>query len=132
MTKQEAANPPYTLAAEKAAGRNGQVNGEIYALARVILKKMEKISTVENDLEKKTKMRITMFFNLPVFLRTTKEGAPFRGFMIMAEVKKLYSEVFELFEITKRNLVFVEICLCGLSRCLIIFFLESYGICLGI
>ena len=28
MTKQEAANPPYTLAAEKAAGRNGQVNGE--------------------------------------------------------------------------------------------------------
>ena len=28
VTKQEAANPPYTLAAEKAAGRNGQVNGK--------------------------------------------------------------------------------------------------------
>jgi len=47
VTASEAASPPYTLAAEKAAGRNGQVN---------------------------------------VFLRTTKGGATFRGFMIMAEV----------------------------------------------
>merc|ERR1739842_138651 len=47
VTASEAASPPYTLAAEKAEGRNGQVN---------------------------------------VFLRTTKAGAPFRGFMIMAEV----------------------------------------------
>ena len=39
----------------------------------------------------KTKVKITVFFNLPVFLRTTKEGAPFRGFMIMAEVKRVYS-----------------------------------------
>ena len=28
VTASEAASPPYTLAAEKAAGRNGQVNGE--------------------------------------------------------------------------------------------------------
>ena len=28
VTASEAASPPYTLAAEKAEGRNGQVNGE--------------------------------------------------------------------------------------------------------
>ena len=34
MTASEAASPPYTLAAEKAAGRNGQVNGEKEILSR--------------------------------------------------------------------------------------------------
>ena len=90
MTKQEAANPPYTLAAEKAAGRNGQVNGKT-CIFKMIFKKMEKDQQLKMICGKNRKVKVTMFFNLPVFLRTTKEGAPFRGFMIMAEVKRVYS-----------------------------------------
>ena len=80
-----------------------------HAFSRVIFKKMEKDQQLKMICGKNTKVKVTMFFNLPVFLRTTKEGAPFRGFMIMAEVKILYSFVFELFEVTKSNIVFVEI-----------------------
>ena len=48
VTKQEAANPPYTLAAEKAAGRNGQVNGKT-CIIKIDFLENGKISTVEND-----------------------------------------------------------------------------------
>ena len=65
VTASEAASPPYTLSAKKAEGRNGQVNGE------------------RNIIQYQWKMNL---FFLSVFLRTTKAGAPFRGFMIMAEV----------------------------------------------